>query len=149
MTGCRVCAIGARTPLPPRESVEDNGRWRVAHAFDSSLPGWLVLLPHRHITALTELTTEEAGDLGPLLQRLSAALARVTGCPKTYVMLFAEAEGFAHLHIHVVPRPADLPPERTGPRIFGYLGAGPGERLSEQEPDRVAIEVRAALQIAG
>jgi diadenosine tetraphosphate (Ap4A) HIT family hydrolase len=56
------------------------------------------------VTALHELTAEEAAGLGPLLRGLSAALGRVVGCTKTYVMLFAEAEGFAHAHFHVVPR---------------------------------------------
>ncbi len=39
----------------------------------------------------------------------------------TYVAQFAEAEGFAHGHFHVVPRTADLPAELRGPRVFGLL----------------------------
>ena len=36
-------------------------------------------------------------------------------------MLFAEAEGFGHLHVHVVPRMPDFEPEVLGPRVFAYL----------------------------
>ncbi|MGO8946883.1 MAG: hypothetical protein ACLQUY_04300 [Ktedonobacterales bacterium] len=36
-------------------------------------------------------------------------------------MCFAEGEGFHHVHIHVVPRPADLPADLKGPRIFALL----------------------------
>jgi diadenosine tetraphosphate (Ap4A) HIT family hydrolase len=78
-------------------------RWRVAHAFGTSLPGWLAVLPRRHVIALDGLTAEEAADAGPLLRAVTAALREVLGCSKTYAALFAEAEGFAHVHFHVVP----------------------------------------------
>src|ERR1019366_3714786 len=42
--------------LPPREDVVHTDHWRVAHAFNSALPGWLVLLPTRHVASFTELT---------------------------------------------------------------------------------------------
>ena len=121
---CRVCAVEGAPGLPLRERVHVDEHWRLATAFDSALPGWLVLLPRRHVEGLHELTAEESAELGHLLRAASAALVEVTGCLKTYVALFAEAEGFSHLHVHVVPRPADLPPGRRGPRVFGYLGAG-------------------------
>jgi diadenosine tetraphosphate (Ap4A) HIT family hydrolase len=55
------------------------------------------------------------------LRESSVALKDVTSCVKTYVMLFAEADGFAHLHVHVVPRMPDQPLDRRGPDVFGYL----------------------------
>lgn len=42
----------------------------------------------------------------------------MTGCQKTYVMLFTEAEGIAHLHVHVVPRMPDQPEDRRGPDVL-------------------------------
>jgi diadenosine tetraphosphate (Ap4A) HIT family hydrolase len=144
---CRLEASGS--PLPPREQVYDDGLWRVAHAFNSTLPGWLVALPRRHITSLAELTSEEAVALGPLLRRLTAALAEVTGCQKTYVALFAEADGFDHLHLHVVPRVRDLPDDRRGPQVFGYLARDESEWLPEPERDRLARAVSAVLLRAG
>lgn len=95
--------------------------WRVALDFNASLEGWLVATPMRHVLALDELTAEEAAALGPLLREASIALRSVTGCRKTYVMLFAEAEGFEHLHLHIVPRMDDLPDDRRGPAVFAYL----------------------------
>ncbi len=149
MTGCYPCRMNAAgSDLPPRERVYDDGLWRIAHALSSTLPGWLVVLPKRHITSLAELTPEEAAALGPLLQRLSAALAEVTGCVKTYVALFAEAEGFEHLHIHVVPRVPDLPDDRRGPRVFGYLAEDEADWLPEPQRDRLAAQVGAALSAA-
>jgi diadenosine tetraphosphate (Ap4A) HIT family hydrolase len=101
---CLSCINSARLDLPPRERVHVGSRWRVAHAFGTSLPGWLVVLPRRHVIALDELTPAEAADLGPLLTDLTSALREVVCCDKTYVALFAEAEGFQHVHFHVVPR---------------------------------------------
>ena len=67
------------------------------------------MLPRRHILALDELSHAEAAALGPLLRAVTAALREVTGCAKTYVALFAEAEGFGHVHFHVVPRRHGVP----------------------------------------
>lgn len=75
---------------------------------DGALPGWMVVIPARHILSLADLTTTEAAGLGPLLTAASQALASVTGCPKTYLASFAENEGFRRLHIHLIPRAADV-----------------------------------------
>jgi diadenosine tetraphosphate (Ap4A) HIT family hydrolase len=138
---CLTCARNGQPELPPRERVHVGARWRVAHAFGSALPGWLVVVPRRHVTALDELTPEEAADLGPLLRGVTAAMRSVLGCAKTYVALFAEAEGFAHVHFHVIPRAADLAADLRGPRIFGLLG-GDSER---HVPDAVMDDISASL----
>ena len=146
MSRCRSCAWDARLDeLPPRERVYVGERWRVAHAFDAALPGWLVVLPRRHVTRLDELTREEAAELGPLLVDATAALRAVVGCLKTYVMLFAEREGFGHVHFHVVPRMADLAAEHLGPRVVALLGRPEGERVAELERDRLAGELAIAF----
>lgn len=120
--------------MPFRERFVRRGGWRVGHDFNSSLEGWLIIAPLRHVKSLDELSEEEAVELGRLLREASIALTSVTSCQKTYVMLFAEAEGFAHLHVHVVPRMHDQPDDRRGPAIFGYLADGhslPSERHDE------------------
>ena len=143
--GCYPCDQQARTDLPPREDVLHSEHWRVVHAFDSSLPGWLVLLPTRHVRSFTDLVPEAADELGGLVRRLSVALETVTGCVKTYLMQFSEAEGFAHLHLHLVPRMPDQPEHARGPRVFAYLGADEGQRVQETERDAIALRLRAAL----
>ena len=142
-----MCLTNARSDLPPRERVHDGPRWRVAHAFGTSLPGWLVVLPRRHVTALDELTAEEAADLGPLLRALTAALRQAVGCTKTYVALFAEAEGFGHVHFHVVPRQPELDPGLRGPRVFSLLRGDPASHVPAQKMDQVALSVAQALRL--
>jgi diadenosine tetraphosphate (Ap4A) HIT family hydrolase len=143
--GCFPCDQQAAVCLPPRDDVVHTDHWRVAHAFNSTLPGWLVLLPTRHITSFTGLTPEAAGELGGLVSRLSTALETVTGCVKTYLMQFSEAEGFSHLHLHLVPRLLDHPEDARGPRVFAYLTDDQAQWLPTTERDTIALSVRAAL----
>ncbi|MFK0194731.1 HIT family protein [Kitasatospora sp. NPDC090308] len=121
--------------MPRYQRIAVDEHWRVAHAVDCALPGWLVLLPRRHLESMAELTGAEAASLGVWQVRLARALEVVTGCRKAYVAQFGEAEGFAHVHFHVVPRAEELPVEWRGPRVFGLLGAGgravPAERMDE------------------
>jgi len=143
---CLVCATNAQfDELPPRERVAADPHWRVAVAFNSTLAGWLVLVPRRHVTAIAELTDAEATALGSWQVRLSRALRDVTGCAKTYVVQFAEQEGFGHVHFHVVPRMADIPDDRRGPAVFGYLARPPELGLGEEERDDLAAALRARL----
>ena len=143
--GCFSCDQQAAESWPPRDAIVHTGHWRVAHAFNSTLPGWLVVLPTRHITSFAELTPEAADELGGLVRRLGAALEAVTGCVKTYLMQFSEAEGFSHLHLHLVPRLPDHPAEAIGPRVFTYLTEDRARWLTTAERDSLALSVRAAL----
>lgn len=131
--------------MPPRECIAADEHWRVAHAIGTALEGWLVLLPRRHVTSLAELTDAEAAGVGLWQVRVSRALHAVTGCTKTYLAQFAEAEGFAHVHIHLVPRPVDLPEQLRGPRVFDYLGRPEAERVPAERRDELALAIRRAL----
>jgi diadenosine tetraphosphate (Ap4A) HIT family hydrolase len=144
---CYACGKEARfDDLPPRECVSFDQYWRVAHAINTSVPGWLVLLPRRHVTAVHDLTDAEATALGAWQVNLSRALRSVTGCVKTYVVQFAEADGFVHVHFHIVPRMADLPPEQRGPGVFGLLRRPEQERVTADRADQMAHALRAELR---
>lgn len=138
---CYAC-VQSGPNAPFRERFVRDGGWRVAHDFNSSLEGWLILAPLRHVHSLDQLTAAEATTLGDLLSKASIALKAVLGCQKTYVMLFAEAEGFAHLHVHVVPRMPDQPDDRRGPAVFGYLTDG--HPVSEERRDEICAALLAA-----
>jgi diadenosine tetraphosphate (Ap4A) HIT family hydrolase len=143
--GCYSCDQESVSDRAPREGVVVTDHWRVAHAFNTSLSGWLVLMPRRHVRGLAELGPDETAELGPLLVDLSRALESVTGCVKTYVMLYAEAEGYEHLHFHVVPRMADQSPDERGPRIFARLDRPESEQVPAVARDRLAHDIREAL----
>ncbi|HET8961199.1 HIT family protein [Nocardioides sp.] len=145
LRGCFSCDQQATDSPPPRDAISETRYWRVAHAFNSTLPGWLVVLPTRHVTSFTQLAAAAADELGGLVLRLSAALETVTGCEKTYLMQFSEAEGFAHLHLHLVPRMPDQPEEARGPQVFAHLSDDESRWLPTPERDRLALALRTAL----
>jgi diadenosine tetraphosphate (Ap4A) HIT family hydrolase len=94
---------------------------------------------------MAELSLEEAAALGPLLRALSRALQDGFGAQKAYVLFLAEQAGFAHLHVHVVPRLPDLPPERRGGGIFAYLQEPEAAWLPPAEMDRIAEQLRPSV----
>jgi diadenosine tetraphosphate (Ap4A) HIT family hydrolase len=144
VAGCYSCDQQGDDSLPPREDVVHTDHWRVAHAFNSTLPGWLVLLPTRHVLSFTDLRPEAADELGGLVRRMSAALEQVTGCVKTYLMQFSEAEGFSHLHLHLLPRLAEHPAAALGPAVFSLMAADESRWLPAAQRDDVAVALRAA-----
>ena len=142
---CLTCELIARRDTgdaPLWDNIHRTAHWDLVHSYNTSLPGWLVLVARRHITAIDELTDEEAAELGVLLRRASAALREVVGCVKTYVVQFAEQAEHPHVHFHVIPRMADQPAERRGPRVFDYLGVPDAERVSEEQMNAIAEQVR-------
>ena len=150
LADCYTCAQEAdvradRAPL--RERIAADELWRVAHAFNSAMPGWLVLIPRRHVTSLAELTDAEAEVLGSWQVRLSRALQKVLSCQKTYVAQFAEAERFSHVHFHIVPRQANLAGDLLGPRIFQLLNPADWPVVSEHQVTKVSAAL--AAQLAG
>ena len=148
MTGCRTCELAARRDsgeASPWELITRTRSWDVAHAYNTAIEGWLVLVARRHITALADMTDDEARELGPLIRAVSSALRDGVGCVKTYVAQFAEDPRHPHVHVHVIPRQADQPAELTGPRIFSQLG-GPEERcVPEDRMNEIATAIRGPL----
>jgi diadenosine tetraphosphate (Ap4A) HIT family hydrolase len=71
-------------------------------------------------------------------------LHEVLGCQKTYIAQFAEAEGFFHVHFHVVPRSPDLPQELRGPRIFQMMQPD-RPPVTEPRMDEIARELHRQL----
>ena len=148
MSQCITCDMISRRDAqqaPLWDSIYRTPFWDLVHSYNSSLPGWLVLVSRRHITAVDEMTTAEAAELGLQLREVSIALKEVTGCVKTYVVQFAEAAQHPHVHFHVVPRMADLPDDRRGPKVFADLGVPEDERVSEAVMNDIAARVRELL----
>jgi diadenosine tetraphosphate (Ap4A) HIT family hydrolase len=128
----------------PSNAIWVSDGWRVAHSFNSALLGWLVVVPRRHVESIHELSDDESVELGQLLQQTSKALVEVLGCQKTYVMMFAEAAGFNHVHFHVVPRAHDLDADHRGSSIFEYLKRPESEWIPLAAQDELALMLRSA-----
>ena len=145
---CHTCQRIARRDAgqaPTWDNILRTAHWDLVHAYDSALPGWLVLVARQHVASIAELSREAAAELGPLLRCVSIALEEVSGCGKTYVAQFAESHQHPHVHFHIVPRKADCPADRLGPKAFGYLGASDSERVDEETMTQLALDLRERL----
>ncbi len=63
-------------------------------------------------------------------------------------MQFSEAEGFSHLHVHLVPRMPDQPLEARGPGVFSHLTDDQDAWIPEDRRDELALSLRSAYQEA-
>jgi diadenosine tetraphosphate (Ap4A) HIT family hydrolase len=148
MKTCKSCELISRRDqgaAPLWDSIYRTPLWDVAHCYETSLPGWLVLIVRRHIESLDELTDLEAVELGRLIRGTSSALKDISGCLKTYVLQFAESPQHPHVHFHIIPRMADLPENRRSTQIFGYLGVPEKKRVSQEGMNAIALKVRKKL----
>ena len=133
---CLTCrSVSGQQRISPGVTIHDGQYWMVEHAYPTLHRGWLVIVLKRHCQALHELTPAEFQELGELQAR-TVQLLRATFEPeKEYLMCLAEKAGFRHIHMHVIQRPADLPEELIGTRIFSQLAvtaeqAAPSEEIA-------------------
>jgi diadenosine tetraphosphate (Ap4A) HIT family hydrolase len=80
------------------------------------VPGWMIVAPLRHVEQVDALGPAEQAELQPLIASVAAALRAATPTARVYVCTWNEM--LPHLHIHVIARPPDFPPERRGARLF-------------------------------
>ena len=147
---CYSCqALRGERRISPGQSIYEGLYWKLDHAWPTALVGWVVLVLRRHASALHELTADEFAEMGTLLARITQALHTESGCAKEYLACFAEADHFNHVHIHIVPRAADLPEALQGPRIFALLNPDDGEQASEADVRAVCARLARALTQSG
>lgn len=119
---CLSCmSLSGERRISPGPYLYQGTHWIVDHAYPTTHLGWLVIVPKRHVEALHELSREEFQELAEIQYRLVQVMSTEPGVQKEYMMCFAEGEGFQHVHVHMVPKPDDLPVEVKGPRIFARL----------------------------
>lgn len=125
--------------------ILEGAYWNVEHVPETSVPGWIVVVLRRHAAAMHELTNGEFEELGSLIRKCSRALHSTFSTAKEYLMQFAEAEHFRHVHIHLVPRLPDWPEEFRGPQVFGAMGKDIEDKLSVEQMTVAASAIREAL----
>jgi hypothetical protein len=119
------------------------------------VPGWFMVTLNRHDTDwLWGLSSREAAEMGPLMQRLSAAARAEVGAERVCLMGFGEQ--CQHFHFMLLSRSVTTPQEHRGTallerapeladrrcgcsgsrRIPAHHGSGPrGERFSADRYD--------------
>ncbi|SRR5258708_36180716 len=119
---CLTCLnLSGERRIFPGPYIYEGIHWIVDHAYPTTHIGWLIIALKRHSEALHELSREEFQELAEIQYKLVQVMHMDSAVQKEYMMCFAEGEGFPHVHIHLVPKPANLPAELKGPRIFACL----------------------------
>ena len=150
MYTCRTCELTKRRDsgeAPSWDAILRTRHWDVAHADDTSLEGWTILVLRRHVESLADINDEEAAELGPLIKSVSRALAEVLACTKTYVAQFAEDPLHHHVHFHVIPKSAHHPEELLGLHVFACLGVPEGERVPEGRMNEIGSAMARGLNV--
>lgn len=105
MEGCLACDLAeGRVPLPGGVIQETTG-WFIEHTVGALGVGTLILKPKRHVTRVSELTREEAAELGPLLVEAARVVDELVEPEQVYTCLWSHAGG-TPVHIHYVVQPA-------------------------------------------
>lgn len=110
------CLLEARAPHPApiwdTRLVESDG-FIATPTKGSIVPGWVLLIPKRHVFSFRQLTTAEMLEAETQVKRISATLSRFFG-PVTIFEHGAAYSGSAlgcgvdHAHLHVVSLVMDL-----------------------------------------
>ena len=127
------------------DCIQRTASWDVVHAFGTSLEGWTVLVVRRHISSPPELSIDEAAELGALIQSVSRAIETVTGCEKTYVVQFAEHPDHPHVHVHLIPRQADLAADLRGPGVSRLQGVDDETRVTDRRMNEISEQIAEQL----
>jgi len=105
--GCPFCAMGEQ-PLEDSLVVHRGETCFAVLNLHPYNPGHLMVLPHRHVAELEDLTTAEVTELMTMTQQAVRAIRTVSGPHAFNVGLnlggVAGGSLSQHLHQHVVPR---------------------------------------------
>lgn len=140
---CLAWDLTSGTAALPGGILLRTGEWVVEHCVGPLGLGTVVVKPIRHVTHVADLTPQEAGELGPLLWRVSAAVTTVTEPEQVYVCLWSHSGGVP-VHIHFVVQPITTADKdrfgALGPDLQAAMfkaGSFPGESAVEQVCDRL------------
>jgi histidine triad (HIT) family protein len=132
MYDCEFCRRASGQKLSPGGAIYQDEHVFACH-YDDGDPmylGYLLLVPKQHASGYAELTDDEARAIGLAAARLSRALKATVGAERVYVYSFGEA--VSHLHIFVVARYPNTPPEyvRLGLRDWPEAPTGDAAALA-------------------
>jgi len=143
MDACFTCEVNTGVRATPGGAIYADERWIADHGIPPLVPGYVVLKPRRHVAHLADLKPEEANSLGTVLHDVMAAVRSALQPERIYVCSFVESVP-SHLHFHLLPRYAAMPP--LGPGLLERVFAGEWA-VTEGEATRATNLIRAQLQL--
>jgi diadenosine tetraphosphate (Ap4A) HIT family hydrolase len=139
---CALCDR-ARTLHASSGWVLETSCWGVSPHPALQVPGWVAVQTLRHTEGLGTLNTAEAQTLGPVLSRVSAALAKATGA--THIYTYALGERVPHTHILMGPPGHGL----RGRAFLDRLLRRDESLVDQPAAERVSAEVAGLLAANG
>lgn len=112
--------------------VLDENAHAFAAYFDCAIkPGHIVVALKDHVTAIADLSPEQAADIMTLAAAVAKKALPLVGCLKFYLVSIADET--PHYHLHLLPRMEDDPP--IGAHIMGDAGwkGSVGKTVAEEE----------------
>ncbi len=133
-----------RCEHPDKDTIWRDARWRV-HLVDEpvGLPFMACLAPLEH-TTLSAMRPEVVADLGPLIQRVAAAIGRIEGVGRAHFSRWGD--GSEHFHLWFLARPLGMMQMR-GAMLAVWDDLLP--RVPDSERSAAAGVVAAALAEGG
>ena len=101
---CIACSLSAGDLPLPGGRIFRTDSWLVEHCIGPLGLGTLIVKPERHVTAVADLSEQEARELGPLLRSVSSVARRLVDADQVYNCLWSHAGG-SPVHIHYVVQP--------------------------------------------
>lgn len=123
MFDCLICAKHRNLPAFTGPVIFEQAGLCLTHfplvAGEPATAGRLVIEPRRHVRHFSDLSKDEAGALGSLIQEGERRLRDVLGAEHVY--LFRINDKVEHLHFHLIPRFEETPKEFYGPNILKWV----------------------------
>ncbi|MBN1971047.1 MAG: HIT family protein [Candidatus Delongbacteria bacterium] len=123
--------------ISPGDTIFEGKYWLIEHAYPTSLKGWTVIVLKRHCEEMHNLSTNEFQELATIQEKLVKSLKNIFDSKREYIFCFAEADGFKHIHFHVVPKHDEFNEDFIGVKVFHYLKPTPEEVV----PNSVIIDI--------
>jgi len=139
---CTLCDR-ARTLHASGGWVLETSCWGVSPHPALQVPGWVAVQTLRHTEGLGTLNTAEAQALGPVLSRVSAALARATDAEHIYT--YSLGERVRHTHILMGPPGSGV----RGREFLDRLLRRDQSLVDQLRAERVAADVGVLLAGSG
>ena len=113
-----TCAICNNIVSKNDDYLYQDDQWLLRHSNETNIEGYLILEARRHILDLSQANQEELLSFGPIIALATKSIRAVVKPEKVYTFTLAEA--VPHLHVHLIPRSADLPRAWRGRGILSY-----------------------------
>ena len=103
--GCLACDLSRGRQELPGGRIYASDYWAVEHCVGPLGVGSLIVKPLRHCLHVSELSSNEAAELGPLLKRVTSIIENILEPDQVYVCLWSHM-GWTAGHIHFVLQPS-------------------------------------------